>query len=156
MHLHTLAAAWSAEATPLNPVTGLPSTATTGDDLLPQTLMLLDAHNVQLAVLSGPLESVQKWMRAAPGLFVGAPQFPMTHTSTRTLELEGYLPSPEEIRQVVETGQVGVLGEITAQYAGMIPSDPTLDPYFALAEEFDLPVGIHTGSGTIAILSSED
>ena len=61
-----------------------------------------------------------------------------------------------EIRQVVETGQVGVLGEITAQYAGMIPSDPTLDPYFALAEEFDLPVGIHTGSGTIAILSSED
>ncbi len=109
MHLHTLAAAWSAEATPLNPVTGLPSTATTGDDLLPQTLMLMDAHNVQLAVLSGPLGSVQEWMSAAPGLFVGATQFTMTHTSA--LDLEAYLPSPDEIRQAVQTGKVGVLGE---------------------------------------------
>jgi len=38
----------------------------------------------------------------------------------------------------------------------MTPSDPALDAYFALAEELDLPVGIHTGSGTIRILSSED
>jgi len=38
----------------------------------------------------------------------------------------------------------------------MIPSDSTLDPYFALAEELDLPVGVHTGKGTIKILSAED
>ena len=153
MHLHTTQAAWSAEATPLNPVTGLPSTATTAEDLLPRTLMVMDAHNVELGLLSGSLGSVQEWMSAAPGRFIGGPQFPMSHTST--LDLEPYLPSPDEIRQAVETGQVGVLGEITAQYAGMIPSDPALDSYFALAEELDLPVGIHTGQGTIRILSSE-
>jgi hypothetical protein len=38
------------------------------------------------------------------------------------------------------------MAEITAQYAGLSPSDPALDPYFALAEELDLPVGIHTGT----------
>jgi predicted TIM-barrel fold metal-dependent hydrolase len=35
---------------------------------------------------------------------------------------------------------------VTAQYAGLSPSDPALDPYFALAEELDVPVGIHTGT----------
>ena len=149
VHLHTIPAAWSAEATPLNPVTGLPSAATTGDDLLPETIRQMDALNIQLAVLSGPLDSVREWMRAAPDRFVGAPQFPMTHTGSRTLELEAYLPSPDEIRQAVQSGHVGVLGEITAQYAGMIPSDPILEPYFALAEELDLPVGIHSGRGTM-------
>lgn len=37
------------------------------------------------------------------------------------------------------------MGEITAQYAGLSPSDPSLEPYLALAEELDIPVGIHTG-----------
>ena len=119
MHLHTIPASWSAEAPPLNPVTGLPSTAMTGDDLLPETLALMDALGVELAVLSGPLGSVQKWIGAAPQLFVGAPQFPMTHTGSRTLELEAYRPSLDELRQAVHSGHVGVLGELTAQYAGI-------------------------------------
>jgi predicted TIM-barrel fold metal-dependent hydrolase len=154
VHLHTISAAWSAEATPMNPVTGQPSMATTGDDLLPETLLQMDVHNIQIALLSGPLGSVQEWISAAPSRFVGGPQFPMTHKSD--LDLVDYLPSLTEIRQMIQSGQIGVLGEITAQYAGMIPSDSTLDPYFALAEELDLPVGVHTGSGTIRILSAED
>ena len=28
---------------------------------------------------------------------------------------------------------------------GLSPADPQLEPYFALAEELDIPVGIHTG-----------
>lgn len=156
MHVHTIPAAWSAESGPINPVTGLPSTATTGEDLLRETLTVMDSLDVELAVLSGPLGSVQKWVDAAPSVFVGAPQLPMTHKGDRTLELEAYLPSPEEIRQLVQSGHVRALGEITNQYAGMIPGDQVLEPYFALAEEFDLPVGIHTGRGTIRILSSED
>ncbi len=38
------------------------------------------------------------------------------------------------------------MAEVTAQYEGLSPSDPALDPYFALAEELDVPVGIHTGT----------
>ncbi len=30
------------------------------------------------------------------------------------------------------------MGEITAQYAGIAPNDPKLEPYFALAEELDM------------------
>ena len=33
------------------------------------------------------------------------------------------------------------------QYQGISPSDPSVDDYFALAEELDIPVGIHMGTG---------
>jgi predicted TIM-barrel fold metal-dependent hydrolase len=36
------------------------------------------------------------------------------------------------------------MGEIATQYTGFAPNDPALEPYFALAEELDLPVLIHT------------
>jgi hypothetical protein len=39
------------------------------------------------------------------------------------------------------------MGEITAQYAGIALNDPKLEPYFALAEELDIPVQLHTGFG---------
>ena len=39
------------------------------------------------------------------------------------------------------------MGEIGLQYEGLSPSDPSVDPYFALAEELDIPVAIHMGTG---------
>jgi len=31
----------------------------------------------------------------------------------------------------------------------MSPADPRLDPYWAMAEELDIPVGIHMGFGPV-------
>jgi hypothetical protein len=39
------------------------------------------------------------------------------------------------------------MGEVGLQYQGISPSDPAVDDYFALAEELDIPVGIHMGTG---------
>ena len=39
------------------------------------------------------------------------------------------------------------MGEITSQYAGIPPNAPSLEPFFALAEELDIPVLIHTNGG---------
>jgi hypothetical protein len=78
----------------------------------------------------------------------------MTHTSS--LELRHYLPDLREVREGVESGQIGAIREITAQYAGMVPGDAALAPYLALAEEFELPVGMHSSSGTVVILRPED
>jgi predicted TIM-barrel fold metal-dependent hydrolase len=38
-------------------------------------------------------------------------------------------------------------GELGFAYAGLRPDDPSLEPYFALAEEFDMPVAIHMAGG---------
>jgi len=57
------------------------------------------------------------------------------------------LPDLARLRAEIQAGRVHVLGELALQYIGMAPNDPRLEPYFALAEEMDIPVGIHTGLG---------
>lgn len=44
-------------------------------------------------------------------------------------------------------GELQVLAEVTNQYAGIPPDDPRMEPYWALAEELDIPVGYHIGTG---------
>lgn len=148
MHVHAFRAQWSADSTPFNGTTGQHSRASTGAQLEQLTMAELDRYNVQLAVLSGPLGAVREWRGRAPQRFLGGPQFPMAYLRTQsTFRLEDYVPSVTELRDAVRAGDVGVIGEITAQYLGLPPADPSLAPYFALAEELDLPVGIHTGTG---------
>jgi predicted TIM-barrel fold metal-dependent hydrolase len=148
MHVHAFSARWGASAAPFNHTTGKPSIALTGAMLESLTVAHLNAHNVHLAVLSGPLAAVRDWRRRAPGRFLGAPQFPMTYLrADSAFQLEQYYPSIPELRASVRSGDVGAIGEITAQYLGLAPDDSTLAPYFALAAELDLPVGIHTGTG---------
>src|SRR4030095_9345942 len=49
------------------------------------------------------------------------------------------------LRKDFEEGRLRVLGEVTAQYAGLTLSDPKYEPYLALAEELNIPVALHTG-----------
>ena len=39
------------------------------------------------------------------------------------------------------------MGEIGLQDEGISPSDASVDKYFALAEQLDIPVAIHMGTG---------
>jgi predicted TIM-barrel fold metal-dependent hydrolase len=48
------------------------------------------------------------------------------------------------LRQEYAAGRLAGMGEIGSQLMGVAPNDPALVPYFALAEEFDVPVLIHT------------
>ena len=43
-------------------------------------------------------------------------------------------------------------GEITNQYAGIPPDDPRMEPYWAMAEALDIPVGIHVGPGPPGVI----
>jgi hypothetical protein len=58
----------------------------------------------------------------------------------------GEFMDPSSYRELVQAGGVDVACEIGAQYEGLSPSDPAYGPYWALAEELGLPVGIHTGA----------
>jgi predicted TIM-barrel fold metal-dependent hydrolase len=53
----------------------------------------------------------------------------------------------DSLRKWFKQGKYKVIGEFEPQYAGISPSDTTLDPYYALAEELDVPLGIHVGLG---------
>ncbi|MEX2530908.1 MAG: amidohydrolase family protein [Gemmatimonadota bacterium] len=109
---------------------------TTDDELREETIQVLERLNVY-GVLSGPTSRVQAWREAAPERFMAGLGFSLTPSA----------PSPDSLRALVQSGSLEVLAEVTNQYLGIAPADERMDPYWALAEELDLPVGIHMGPG---------
>jgi predicted TIM-barrel fold metal-dependent hydrolase len=100
------------------------------------TIAALRKHNVRRAMTEGPVELVADWRRAAPDVVIPGVAF-----GTRKDK------SIEELRRLHAAGQLAVLGEVYLQYRGHRPDDARYAPYFALAEELDIPVGIHLGEG---------
>jgi hypothetical protein len=108
----------------------------TNVELRDQTLAVLERRNI-IAVLSGSPARVQAWKSRAPDRIIAGFGFQLGRDDA----------SPESLRRLVEGGALKVLAEVTNQYAGIGPSDPAFEPYLAMAEEIDLPVGIHIGTG---------
>jgi predicted TIM-barrel fold metal-dependent hydrolase len=50
-------------------------------------------------------------------------------------------------KQLIESGQLKVFGEIGAVYGGYTLSDPLFEPYLDICERYDIPVAVHTGGG---------
>jgi hypothetical protein len=136
MHLHAYSLA-EGTAPPENPVTGRPATSRTTAELRDATLAALARHNIVKAVTSGPAETVAQWRAASPARVLGGAY----------VDENNPLPNLATLRADILAGRVQVLGELVLQHMGMAPNDPRLEPYFALAEELNLPVGIHTGIG---------
>jgi uncharacterized protein len=92
------------------------------------------------AVVFGDPKSVQKWKDAAPGRVIPGTGFSEAMAPNKRVALT-------ELRKDFTQDSFKVMGEIGLQYEGLSPSDPSVDQYFALAEELDIPVAIHMGTG---------
>jgi uncharacterized protein len=92
------------------------------------------------AVVMGDPASVQKWKAAAPKRIIMGTSFDQAMASAE------YVPI-DQLKSSFTKDGFQVLGEVGVQYQGLSPSDPSLDQYFALAEELDIPVGVHMGTG---------
>jgi predicted TIM-barrel fold metal-dependent hydrolase len=57
------------------------------------------------------------------------------------------VPDLAWLRGALKQGHIKALGEMSPEYVGMSPADPRLEPYWQLAEEMDIPAGIHMGLG---------
>jgi predicted TIM-barrel fold metal-dependent hydrolase len=113
----------------------------TDDEVMTRTIEIMKRRNI-VGVLSGTPSRVEAWMKAAPGRFF--PGF--------ALRLVPTAPSTDSLRALHHSGRLAVLAEITTQYAGILPDDPRLEPYWALAESLDIPVGIHVGTGPPGVI----
>ncbi|MDE3104582.1 MAG: amidohydrolase family protein [Acidobacteriota bacterium] len=92
------------------------------------------------AVVFGSPEAVKKWQEAIPGHVIPGTSF------TGGMGRGSRVPM-DELRKDFTTGGFKVMGEIGLQYEGVSPSDMSVDQYFALAEQLDIPVAIHMGTG---------
>jgi predicted TIM-barrel fold metal-dependent hydrolase len=81
------------------------------------------------SLLQVSLDSIE----AAPDRFIAAPFI-----------LQARKPKANDLRQKYAEGFYAGMGEIATQLTGIAPNDPKLEPYFALAEELNLPTLIHT------------
>jgi len=111
----------------------------TPEDYMKEVLAEWERLNVT-AVVMGDEESVRRWKAAAPNRVIMGTSF------NNSITAGSYTPLPQ-LRTAFTTGGFRVMGEIGVQYQGLSPSDTSLDKFFALAEELDIPVGIHMGTG---------
>lgn len=110
------------------------SSPMTDEEVMQSTLEILDRHNI-VGITSGPLTDAYRSER--PERIIPALMFSV-----------GSNPPPiDELRTSIENGDVTALAEVTNQYQGILPDDPDFAPYLELAEELDVPVGIHVGPG---------
>lgn len=102
--------------------------------LMEKTLKMMDRFNIVKGFLSGvDLKAVNDWASTAPGRFIPSPF--VLKASESNLNI---------LKPMYASGAFSGIGEIGAQLTGIPPHDPSLKPYFDLAEELDLPVLIHT------------
>lgn len=104
------------------------------DETLKKTLEIMDRYNIVKAHLSGmDPEILARWKEASSDRFIVAPFI-----------LQPGQPSAKDLTPKFEDGFYTGMGEIATELSGIAPNDPKLEPYFALAEEYDLPTLIHT------------
>jgi predicted TIM-barrel fold metal-dependent hydrolase len=135
VHIHAFGWDHQGNPPPPNPLTGKVPAARTDKDFMDAVLAELRRFNVVKVVAGGPRPHVLRWRAADSARIIGgtmvASDFPL-------LDLD-------QLREDVRAGRVGVMGELALAYHGVSPNDPRMEPYWALAEELDTPVGLHTG-----------
>jgi predicted TIM-barrel fold metal-dependent hydrolase len=107
--------------------------------LMRASIAMLQKYNVRHAVTSGDLPDVTRWREVAPDRIIPAIAFADDVNKL----------SVDEFRRLYRAGSFSVFAEVSNEYLGVPPNDPRWEPYFAMAEELDIPVGIHMGEGPV-------
>ncbi len=118
------------DSTCLNPIWS----STDSDTIMVKTLEILERRNI-IGITSGPL--VHRHFEMNPQRIIKGLMFNLAFNA----------PPIDSLRRWFVKGDYQILGEVTNQYSGIAPGDPDFEPYLALAEELDIPVGIHMGPG---------
>jgi len=104
-------------------------------ELMERTFVVMKRRNVY-GVASGSL--TEQWRQALPDRIIAGLGFELGTPGT---------PSLDAVRTAFASGRYRSFGEVSNQYQGFEPGDPAFEPYLALAEELDIPVSIHLGTG---------
>ena len=108
----------------------------TNEEVMEKSLSIMEKRNI-FGVTSG--SQLSQWVKTAPDRVIPSEAFG---------DVPGE-PSIQSLRESFRAGKFLVFGEVAVQYGGMTPDDPSIAEYWTLAEELDVPVGIHIGTGPV-------
>ena len=111
----------------------------TNSELMKLNLAALDKHNVY-AVTSGDLKDVREYKKASPRRIINAILWDFSEIKRQGL-------SVDSLERLFKSGEFKIFGEVAIQYEGYSPSDSIFEPFLAMAERLDIPIGIHIGPG---------
>ncbi|MCO5948556.1 amidohydrolase family protein [Mucilaginibacter flavidus] len=115
------------------------SSPLTDDELKQQTLAVLKERNIY-GVLSGDMTKVRQWKATLPDRIINAVYWDFGILKHDKLDVDS-------LTKLFKSGEFKVFGEVAIQYEGISAADPAMEPYFKMAEDLDIPVGIHLGTG---------
>jgi hypothetical protein len=122
-----------------------------GQKDIPGQLETLEAAGVEYAALSTSWDLQNSYrdktnIKLLYGLMVPCPNGKVPYSLQPCFSNGNEWPDPAWVEQQVLEKKIDFIGEVLSQYHGISSSDSLLFPYYALAEKYNLPVGIHTGS----------
>jgi predicted TIM-barrel fold metal-dependent hydrolase len=107
----------------------------TAVELMERTYAVMKRRNVY-GVTSGSL--TDRWKAAFPDRIIPSLAFELGEKDAM---------SPADLRTALSSGRYRAFGEVSNQYQGFDPSDPSFEAYLAVVEELDFPMSIHVGTG---------
>lgn len=112
----------------------------------------LDSLGVRCLIVNGVPDALAVWRDEYPDRVIPTLLFPCENGVAPNFGRPCFpggtvFPDTSWLRGELRARRLLGLGEVTAQYLGIAPNDERLAPYYALAEEFDVPVAIHVGIG---------
>ena len=118
-----------------------------------QALDRMKSLNIRFLVVSSLTSDLPQWAGALAGTqFLPGLVFPCADgrapiTGRPCFDSGTELPDVSWLTGELKAGRIKAFSELSPQYLGMSPADPRMEPYWQLAEQFDLAVGIHMGPG---------
>jgi len=122
-----------------------------------QELKRMAQFNIRYLVVSTLSADFPKWANALkPGQFAPGLVFPCDHGRAPyfgqpCFSTQTEFPDIAWLGGELRTGHIRAFAELEPQYVGLSPADPRMEPFWQLAEESDVPVGIHMGPAPPAI-----
>src|SRR5215203_2500432 len=100
---------------------------------LSQTIEKMNKHNIRYAVISGTIESLEKYTKADKRFIPGYQDFQDT------------LIPINQFEEYIKNGKIKVFGEVMAVYKGKKLTDSLYQPYLRICEKYGVPVAFHSG-----------
>jgi uncharacterized protein len=98
-------------------------------------------NNIVLTYASGNFESLDSINKLYPGKFLPSLEIWPTKELLRDNDFI------RNLKDKIRKGEVKGIGEVVNFYTGIAPNDPIMDTIYKVAQEYDLPIGLHFAPG---------